>query len=113
MKLILKRDWIGPKGVMYAGEYSVPRQISKAHARCAQADGAGVFVRDATPASPIPTDGVSDNPASQEAADKPAAMFPEVEHKEQRVEPPAASPTPTPEPARTLTSKSAGSKSAK
>jgi len=96
MKLILKKDWIGPKGVLYAGEYAIPRKISLAHAKCARADGAGEIERDASPVV--------------EAAVAAPTVFPEFEHKEQ---PAAASPTPTPEPARTLTSTSGRGKPAR
>ncbi|HVQ43780.1 MAG TPA: hypothetical protein VMT30_02345 [Candidatus Saccharimonadia bacterium] len=95
MKLILKKDWIGPKGVLYAGEYAIPRKISLAHAKCARADGAGEIERDASPA-PL------------EAAVAAPTVFPDFEHKEQ-----AASPTPTPEPARTLTSTGGRGKSSR
>jgi hypothetical protein len=104
MRLILKKDWIGPKGVLYAGAYDIPRKISLAHAKCARADGAGEIERDASPA-PL------------EAAVAAPTAFPEFEHKEQPAPaasaPAAASPTPTPEPARTLTSTGGRGKSSR
>lgn len=43
-KLKLHKDWPGPRGIMHAGEYDIPRVISLAHAKCARADGAGEIV---------------------------------------------------------------------
>lgn len=44
MKLIIKRPWAGADRVMQPGEYSVPGDLSRLHARCCVLDGAGELV---------------------------------------------------------------------
>lgn len=46
--LRLHREWPGPKGMMKPGDYAIPAEISRIHAKCARIDGAGEIVQAAT-----------------------------------------------------------------
>jgi len=63
-KLKLYKDWPGPRGIMHAGEYDIPRVISLAHAKCARADGAGEIITDAQEVAPPPSAAGGVAPAS-------------------------------------------------
>ncbi len=61
VKLKLLKDWAGPKGIMHAGEYDIPRQISLTHAKAARFDMAGEIVETEAAASATFPGGASAN----------------------------------------------------
>lgn len=44
MKLVIAKDWAGPRGTMKPAEYAIPGEITKTHAKCCVADGAGRII---------------------------------------------------------------------
>lgn len=74
-KLKLYKDWAGPRGIMHAGEYDIPRAISLTHAKCARADQAGDIIEvteGPAPASATFQPETKENPREQPPAGKTA-----------------------------------------
>jgi hypothetical protein len=55
--LTLTRDWDSPRGLLPAGSYSIPADISLTLAKCARADGSGEIVEGASVAEAPAGDG--------------------------------------------------------
>jgi hypothetical protein len=47
MKLKATTAWPAPRGMLKPGEYAIPGDISRTHAKCCMADGCGEIVREA------------------------------------------------------------------
>lgn len=76
-KLKLHKDWPGPRGIMHAGEYDIPRVISLAHAKCARADGAGEIIMEVAPPPASATfQPASANPFTPETKENPSERAP-------------------------------------
>jgi len=43
-KLVVTKPWPGPSRIFKPGEYSIPSEISRTHARCCFLDGCGEIV---------------------------------------------------------------------